>query len=51
MAERTRPGYCAPCYLDARRVKPADTIWKGTAFCWKCLLAGTAPKAVDPWTN
>jgi hypothetical protein len=38
MADRTRPGYCAPHFLRSRRRNvPADTIYEGTSMCWDCL--------------
>jgi hypothetical protein len=38
MADRTRPGYCAPHFIrDGRKNVPADTIYEGTSMCWDCL--------------
>jgi hypothetical protein len=41
VAERTRPGYCAPHFVREGRRVPADTIYQGTSMCWDCLKKAT----------
>jgi hypothetical protein len=37
VAERTRPGYCAGCFVRRGRTVPAFTIYQGTSVCTTCL--------------